>query len=226
VFAIALIAAFITAFYVARLWFRVFVGPEQTDELHEAHNTMLVPMVLLASITSVIGIGGYWFAEFLGHEGAWPAPVVYLPSLVAAGAGLALSWWAYGRLNIVLNTRPLKQRAGYIYGMLSRKLYFDLTYDTFIIRPFMRLALVFAVFDFKRIDGAVNGVARSWRDLSESGWTFDRRVIDGAVNASATGAKALGSRLRRIQGGRVQAYQRYVVGAVVLLMLWTVVKGA
>ncbi len=226
VFVIALIAAFITAFYVARLWFRVFMGPEQSDELHEAHTSMLAPMVLLASITTVIGIGGYWFAEFLGHHGAWPEPKIYLPSLVAAGAGLALGWWAYGRMNVVLNTRPLKHRAGYAYDMLSMKLYFDLTYDTFVIKPYMRLALAFAIFDFKRIDGVVNGVARSWRTLSDRGWKFDRTVIDGAVNASASGARALGSRLRRIQVGRVQAYQRYVVGAVVLLMLWTVVKGA
>ena len=37
VWAIALSGAFVTAFYVARLWFRVFTGPEQTEHPHEAH---------------------------------------------------------------------------------------------------------------------------------------------------------------------------------------------
>ncbi|TDB38732.1 MAG: NADH-quinone oxidoreductase subunit L [Actinobacteria bacterium] len=225
VFALALAAAFVTAVYVARLWFRVFTGPEQS-ELKEAHIEMLVPMGVLAAISAVIGFGSPYFAQFLGHEGEWPAAPIALTSTAVAGLGLALGWWAYGRRTKVLNTRPLKQRAGFVYGALTMKLYFDITYDFFIVRGYGLLADALAVFDTTVVDGIVNGAGAVWRSGAHVGALIDRYVIDGAVNGTATLVRAAGARVRRIQVGRIQAYQGLMVGAIVLLMLWLVVKGA
>ena len=55
---------------------------------------------------------------------------------------------------------------------------------------------------------------------------FDINVVDGAVNGLATGAKRVGAVARKLQSGRIQSYQRLVVGALVLLMLYVVLKGA
>jgi NADH-quinone oxidoreductase subunit L len=224
-FAIALAAAFVTAFYVARLWFRVFTGPRQLEGLHEGHRTMLVPMVVLAAITTVIGFAGPSLGAFLGHKIPWPDPTAAGISTVTAALGLTLGWWAYGRRSIVLNTRSLKQRAGYAYDILAQKLYFDVTYEYFIVRPFMRLAAGLAVFDLKRVDGVVNGAASVWDRVSRGSWAFDTSVIDGAVNGAAGVARALGDRARSIQTGRIQTYQRLALGALVLLLLLIVVKG-
>lgn len=226
VFALALAAAFVTAFYVARMWFRVFTGPEQTSGLKEAHIEMLVPMGVLAAVTTVIGFGSPYFAEFLGHEGEWPAAAIALMSTAVAGLGLALGWWAYGRRSQVLNTRPLKVRAGWVYSALSQKLYFDLTYDYFIVGGYTRLAGALSGFDRTVVDGIVNGSAAIWRAASEVGESIDRVVIDGVVNGTATLVRALGARVRRIQTGRVQSYQGLMLAVLVLLMLWLVVKGA
>jgi len=226
VFALALAAAFVTAVYVARLWFRVFSGPEQTTGLKEAHIEMLVPMGLLAAVTTVIGFGSPYFAEFLGHEGEWPAAAIALTSTSVAGLGLALGWWAYGRRSQVLNTRPLKVRAGWVYDALAQKLYFDLTYDYFIVRGYGRLAEALSGFDRVFVDGIVNGSAAIWRAASEVGQSIDRVVIDGAVNGTATLVRALGARVRRFQTGRVQSYQGLMLAALVMLMLWLIVKGA
>ncbi len=225
VFALALAAAFVTAVYVARLWFRVFTGPEQS-ELKEAHLEMLVPMGVLAAISAVIGFGSPYFAQFLGHEGEWPAAPIALTSTAVAGLGLALGWWAYGRRTKVLNTRPLKQRAGFVYDALAMKLYFDLTYDYFIVRGYGKIAEALAVFDTVVVDGVVNGAGAVWRSGAQVGSLIDRYVIDGVVNGTATLVRAAGARVRRIQVGRIQAYQGLMVGAIVLLMLWFVVKGA
>lgn len=229
-FAVALLAAFVTAFYVARLWFRVFAGPQQTDQLHEAHTEMIAPMVLLAAITSVLGFFGPRIGAFLGHEIPWPDPVMAATSLAVGATGLAVGWWAYGRRNIVLNTRSLKERAGYGYDMLVQKLYFDLTYEYFVIRPFAYVAAALAVFDIKRVDGMVNGVGWLWRRGADLGHSFDVRVIDGVVNGAARFARDSGVSARRIQSGRIQSYQRLAVGALVLLMLASVfllvAKGA
>ncbi len=222
---VSLLAAFVTAFYVARLWFRVFAGPHQADELHEGHREMIGPMVLLAGITAVIGFAGPALGDFFGHKIPWPDPLTAGVSSAVALSGLTLGWWAYGRPNLVLNTRSLKQRANYAYDIIAQKFYFDVTYEFFLIRPFMRLAAWAADFDLKRVDGVVNGVASGWRALADASWTFDRRVIDGAVNGAAALANDLGARVRRIQTGKIQTYQRLAVFSLVLLMLWIVVKG-
>jgi NADH-quinone oxidoreductase subunit L len=222
---ISLLAAFVTAYYVARLWFRVFTGPQQTYDLHEAHTEMLVPMGVLAAVTALIGFSSPAFAGFLGHEGEWPAIGMALTSTVVAGSGLLLGWFMYGRRTKVVNTRAIKQRAGYVYGALVNKLYLDLTYEHFIIRPYGRFAAWLGRFDGRVIDGIVNSVGRAWQALSLIGWRFDNGVVDGAVNGVGRLVRVVGDRARTLQVGRVQAYQGLVAGVLVALMLWIVVKG-
>jgi NADH-quinone oxidoreductase subunit L len=222
----ALAAAFVTAFYVARLWFRVFTGPEQSEGLREGHVEMLVPMGVLAAITAVIGFAGPALGEFLGHEIPWPDPGLAALSLGVAGAGLALGWWTYGRRSVVLNTRRIKQRVRPLYGALDQKLYFDLTYDYFIVKPYGRVAAVLGEFDRAVVDGAVNGAAGLWRAGADAGGVFDRRVLDGAINGLAALVRSAGAQLRRVQVGRVQVYQGVMLVSLVLFMLLIVVKGA
>jgi len=224
-FAAALFAAFVTAFYVARLWFRVFAGPRQAEGLHEAHMSMLAPMLLLAAITTVIGFAGPLIGEFLGHEIPWPALGTAAVSSAVALSGLVLGWWFYGRSTVVVNTRTVKDRAGYLYDALAAKFWFDLTYDRLLVRPFMRASIALAVFDFKRIDGLVNGAARAWVRIADFSWLVDGRLIDGAVNGLAAVTVSLGSSARKVQSGRIQTYQRLAIGALVLLLLVIVVKG-
>ena len=226
VFAVALLAAFVTAFYVTRLWFRVFAGPPQCEELHEAHRSMLAPMVLLAAITAVIGVLSPAFSVFVGHEGEWPAIGMALTSSAVAFSGIGLGWYFYGRRSVVVNTRTVKQRMGYVYQALVQKLYFDLTYERLIIVPYMVLTRLLAGFDLKAIDRVVNEVGRGWVALSQVSWTFDARAIDGTVNGVASAVRRAGSRARQIESGRVQTYQRLILGALVLLMIFVVVKGA
>lgn len=222
----ALIAAFVTAFYVARLWFRVFTGPAQTDDLHEGHASMLLPMGMLATITTLIGFFGPALGQFLGHEMPLPALPMALTSTGVALAGIALGWFVYGRRTRGVNTRAIKERLSYVYGVLENKLYLDLTYDYFFIKPYERLASALSAFDANVIDGVVNGAGIAWRRFASGGWTFDATVIDGLVNGTAAIIKEAGLSMRRLQSGRVRGYQMLVIGAVVLLMVWVLVKGA
>ena len=224
------VASGLTAFYMTRLYFRVFEGPEQTEHLHEGSPVMLSPMVLLAVITVFLGFGSTTFAAFLGEPGEWPSVALLLASTTVVAIGIGSGWWVYGRRSVVINTGAYKQLLGPIYGALQQKLYFDLVYEVLIIRPFMRGADLLAIFDLKGIDAVPNGVARGWVLFSTGAAVFDRVVIDGAVNGLATVSKYAGSRLRELQTGRLQGYQRLVLSAVVILMLYlvfyVVVKGA
>jgi NADH-quinone oxidoreductase subunit L len=223
---LALLAAFVTAFYVARLWFRVFAGPSQSKELHEAHASMLLPMGMLATITALIGFAGPALGEFLGHEIPLPELPMALTSTAVAAAGLGAGWFVYGRSTTVINTRAVKQRFPHAYGVFVNKLYLDLTYDYFVVKPYGQVAAALALFDTVVIDGVVNGAGALWRRFSAGGWSFDSTVVDGFVNGLAAIVKEAGASLRQIQTGRVRAYQTFVVGAVVLLIVWVLVKGA
>ncbi len=154
----ALVASALTAFYVARMLFRIFSGPEQT-ELHEGPLLMLGPLGLLAAITVVLGFASPAYASFLGGEGRWPEIWVATLSLTIATGGIVLGWWMYGRRGVVVNTRIYKERYSKLYGALVQKLFFDLVYEKAVIRPFFWFADLFAAFDRRVIDAVVNLVA-------------------------------------------------------------------
>lgn len=226
-FAGVVVASGLTAFYMTRLWFRVFAWPEQSEHLKEGHATMLAPMSLLAAITVVAGFGTTLYAAFLGHHGEWPAIELILTSVVIAGTGIALGWWFYGRPSVVVNTQAWKARFGYLYATMTQRFYFDLTYERVFIQGFTKLSDRMTGFDQKIIDGAVNGAGRGWVALASGAWAFDGVVIDGAVNGLASLSTWIGRATRRLQTGRLQSYQRLVLGAVVVLMLVLVVsRGA
>lgn len=225
-FGVAIAAAFVTALYVARLWFRVFTGPVQTEGLREGHAEMLAPMVVLAAITVAVGFASPAFGEFVAHHGEWPAPLMALTSTGVAVGGLLLGWFVFGRRSRVLNTRVIKQRTGPLYDVLVQKYYLDLTYDHFIIRPYARLAEALWRFDAGVIDGVVNGAGALWRYVARLGALIDARAIDGVVNGVGAAVRSAGDRVRRIQVGRVQVYQGLMAGALLLLMTWVIVKGA
>jgi len=226
-FALVIFASGLTAFYVTRLWFRVFTGPEQSENLKDGHKTMLAPMAVLALITLVVGFGTTLYAAFLGHEGEWPSLMMLAISLGIAGTGIGVGWWVYGRRSVVVNTQVWKQRFGYAYTVLTKGFYFDLTFDALFVRGYASFADAATALDQRWIDGAVNAVGKGWIALSSGAWTFDGTVIDGVVNGLAGLSRSVGRAFRRLQTGHLQSYQRLVIGAVVLLMLILVItRGA
>ena len=218
-FGVVVFASALTAFYMTRLWFRVFMGPEQTENLHEAHVSMLIPLSVLGIVTAVAGFGSTTFGAMVGHEIPWPSLQMIAISAVVAGSGIGAGWWVYGRRSVVANTRVWKQRFSYFYDMLSRGFYFDLTYNTLLIKGYFSFADAMTTFDQSGVDAVVNGAAKGWSRLSSVAWSFDGRVVDGAVNGLASVARSVSGVFRRLQTGRLQSYQRLVVGAVVVLML-------
>ena len=229
-FGAVIVASLLTAFYMTRLYFRVFEGPEQDAHLHEGHVSMTAPMVALALVTCGIGFTTVKFAEFLGHEGEWPSLMFIAISAVVAGSGIGAGWWVYGRRTVVINTRVVKERLAVVYWALDQKLYFDTTLERGLIQPFMAFTNALAMFDARVIDGIVNGASNGWIAVTKLSWRFDGGVIDGAVNGVATLSRRAGAGLRNLQSGRLQSYQRLVLSALVVSMLclviYVVVKGA
>ena len=193
-------------------------------------NAVSACFVSLAAITALLGAGSTMFSAFLGHEGEWPTALLITMSVLVAAVGIGTGWWVYGRRSVVVNTRVYKDRFGLAYLALQQKLLFDLAYEVLFIRPFMRAADWMWQFDARAIDAVVNLAGKAWVVLAAWSWRFDGRVIDGIVNGLASLTRNTGSGLRSLQSGRLQSYQRLVLSAVIVFMLYlvlyVVVKGA
>jgi len=202
---VALLVAAMTAFYMTRVCVRVFGGPV-CSLARESHLEMVAPMAVLAGITAVIGFSSPAFAAFLGEVKGWPDLTMAVVGSLAATAGIGLGVWVYAFAGV--DTQALRLRFPRVAVVLDRGFYFDLTYNRGLVEAFVWLADRLSAFDARVVDGMVNAAGRGWSAVSSSSWTFDARVVDGAVNGLAALVRRAGERVRTLQAGRVQSYQR------------------
>ena len=205
-----LIGTFLTGLYALRLYFYVFRGEprhaEHAAEDHgEASSTMLVPALVLALGSTVVGflaIPGVWepFED-------WLAPVVeplvtpsatqeWLTSLVAVSFGTVggyLAWRAF-RAGRELVADGAVRRA------LEHKLWFDELYDALFSRPAQVLAV-------RLRDDVEQPVVQ--RGLDE--------IAEGTLDASAV--------LGRAQSGLLRTYAlAFAVSVSILALVFLVVR--
>jgi NADH-quinone oxidoreductase subunit L len=189
------VAAFMTAFYIARLMFMTFHGEARAAEetMHHAHEApwvMLIPLIVLAIGAAVLGgfldgdfvgpgRGGFWKTAILvlpGHNALASAETVpfvvrWLPLLCGIG-GLGTAYVFY----IVSPQIPLRlaQQFRIIYLFMLNKWYFDELYDRLFVHPAMVLGDgLWKGGDGLLIDGlGPDGIAAVTRDLSQQASRF------------------------------------------------------
>jgi NADH-quinone oxidoreductase subunit L len=183
------VAAFMTAFYIARLMFMTFHGePRAAEEtMHHAHEApwvMLIPLIVLAIGATVLG--GFLDGDFVGQGRGtfWKTSILVLPgqdSLAAAEAiPFVVRWlplllgiagigtaYVFYILNPLIPVR-LAQQFRALYLFILNKWYFDELYDLLFVRSAMIIGDgLWKSGDGLLIDGlGPNGVAAVTRDLS------------------------------------------------------------
>jgi NADH-quinone oxidoreductase subunit L len=218
-YAMGLVAALLTAFYMARLMAMTFLGPNRTGEqerahLHEAPWIMTGPLVVLGALSAVGGVLN--LPHFVGGHAAlerWLEPVMeparqfshlVMPEgsteylLVGAAVAIGVLGLWLGFRTTLAQRIPTAHDAPPDTGfalVLNRKYYVDELYDALVVRPvewFSRVVL--------------------WRGV-------DQGVVDGAgVNGSAVVSRLLGGGLRLLQTGQVGVYVvLFLVGAIWVL---------
>jgi NADH-quinone oxidoreductase subunit L len=197
IFAVALATAFLTAFYMARLWFRVFTGIPRLkgSHAHESDYKMLSPMIFLAALVVLAGPTIVMFGEFVGSETEWPQLAMALTSSVVALGGIGLGWVLFGNGR---DPEAKKARESRIYMIITNKYFLDVIADN---------------------------IAAGYNLLSKQVNWFDKKVINGVVNGVGVACRWSGSKLRLLQAGRVQVYQRMVIAAVIVLVVVAVYVG-
>jgi NADH-quinone oxidoreductase subunit L len=222
-FAVGVLTAGMTAFYMFRLVSLTFEGRfrgshEQEHHLHESPRTMTIPLVVLAFLSIVGGFVGLPRVVSDGGNliGRFLAPIVpELPGAAAGGelahatewlliavstafaaGGVYLGWQWYARDDGRVPARIAAASPG-VYALVRDKFRVDELYDALFVRPF-------------------DAVARAlWK-------VVDVLVIDGILNASAFLVELTGDLLRFLQTGNVRNYALTFFLGLVALMIFVV----
>jgi NADH-quinone oxidoreductase subunit L len=219
-YAVGLLTALLTSFYMFRLLFLTFHGKQRYDEhhvhVHESPWSMLGPLVVLAigsvisgwfALPSFFG-GADYFANFLSpvlgaHEGVeglseaaahnleWGLAGV---AVVTATIGFFVALWLY--LKQPGKPEQLAKSLKGAYSTLYNKYYVDELYAAVVVRPLVWISdhVLWNIVDVEAIDGTVNGIAR--------------------------GATSVGDTVRHTQSGNTRSYAAWVVvGALVVIAI-------
>ncbi len=213
-YGLGLAGAVLTAFYMFRLVYLTFYGEDRSPHdgagrhVHESPPAMTVPLVLLALLSALGGLLGLpvllgeranLFGRFLsgafGHAAPHPTVstelLLILAATASALAGIALAYVFYRR-EPGLPDR-VARRFPAVHRLLVGKYYVDEAYDAVVVRPLVR--------------GAETVYAR-----------FDLKVVDGALNGSAAAADLAGKGLVRLQSGLLRDYAlAFLIGVIVFL---------
>jgi NADH-quinone oxidoreductase subunit L len=215
---IGAVTAFLTAFYIFRLFIMTFEGKPRFDvhhlHVHDAPPTMLIPLWALAALSFVggwIGIpsmlgGGDNFDKFLepvfdSAQAKMPSMfftessteyILMIVSVLLCVAGIYVAYVAYKKKPEL--SAKLRKAVGDFYEIILNKYYIDEIYRAVIVQP-----IVYVSDKYLR------------RGLDEI-------VIDGTVNGTGKTIAFIGKMVRKIQTGFVQNYALvFVIGIVIIV---------
>ena len=219
-YAVGMLTALLTAYYMTRQVFMVFFGQARWHDAsadhgahgdfkpHESPRVMLIPLVVLA-VLSVVGGGMQLpFSKNLHFLEHWLEPVIEESERKIS------STWAYENKYVLLGVAVIVALAGIALSLavyakrrlpaveprvLENAWYYDATVARLVGGPGK---------------SAFDGITR-----------FDARVVDGAVNGAGAVARHLGGLVRRSQTGFVRAYAALIAVGAVALLAWFVWRG-
>ena len=198
IYAVGLFTAFLTAFYMSRLFFVAFMGPEKAENHpHESPWSMTIPLLILAFFSVVggwVSLPEHNFAYFV-HYGEFEKEAINWGlagiSVLAGLLGIGLAYIIY--IKKTITSESIVARFPLVYKVLRNKYYVDELY-LWIIHNVM--------------DGL--GKVLYW---------FDIYIIDGIVNGIAIITRGSGKTLRRTSTGQVQTYAMVFFFAIVVIFM-------
>lgn len=219
---LGVLTAFMTAFYMFRMWFMVFKGQpnegtrhatEHGHHKHEAPVAMLLPLVVLSVLAFGSGfslfIGDGFFGSIYYHDAhilsieerlveVFTSPLTYV-SIVAAVSGIMLAYFSFYKTKVSAEKIVAKGFPKAMRQLLLDRYKFPVAYDKIGYAGVYGFSLL--------LD------------------KFDRYVIDGTVNAISTFLMGAGKVVRKAQTGFVQNYATLLVAGVSLIVVLLYVVG-
>jgi len=205
IYGIGLFTAFLTAFYMSRLFFVVFMGPEKPqNHTKESPWSMTIPLMILAFFSvfgGFVALPEHNFAYYV-HYGAHHHEEIdwFLAgiSVLAGLIGIGLAYITY--VKHVISADGVARRFSGVYKLLKNKYYIDELY----------LWLIHNVID---------GMAKVL-------YWFDIYIVDGIVNGLALVTRGSGKVLRRTNTGQLQTYAMvFFIAVVAIFMVFAFGEG-
>jgi len=204
IYYIALVTSGLTAFYMFRLYFRIFWN--RGAIVHGAHHgeggfVMMMPLVLLAVGAALSGF--IHFGNFVSSDGKPLESVFHLQfsiAPVALGlAGIAAATWLYRKQSN--KSESIAKSLNGFYTAAYHKFYID----------------EFYLFVTKKIIFNLIGRPAAW---------FDKNVVNGMIDLTGDSTLGLSEKIKGFQSGKVQQYGIYflagVIGlAVLFIYIWS-----
>jgi NADH-quinone oxidoreductase subunit L len=207
--AVGLVTALLTAFYMTRLMWMTFGGGKRWDDgvhPHESPRVMVAPLAALGALAAAGGLVNTPWKLTLEHflepafeavnlthpPGGWTPWVLAIVSVAAGLVGIGLATLRY-------RSRVPAEDAG-AWKLLNRGYYVDDAYAAALVGG--------------------GGAAARW--AAEG---FDSRGIDGAVNGIARVTGWVAERMRPLQSGFVRSYGVAVLAGAVGLLAWFLARG-
>jgi NADH-quinone oxidoreductase subunit L len=211
-FALGVVVAALTSFYMFRLIYVVFLGKGRShaaDHAHEVPGVMAWPLRVLAVFSVIGGLIGFEaiYGTQFGHAGEHHSflyqliyPVVHAPGAALSGLAAAILGFFLARsLYRDVAEDPLPSRLGGLSRAMRDRFYWDEIYEATVIRVHEMIATI-------------------------AGW-LDRWIIDGlAVRGTHGTTELVGRALRLLQTGNLQTYAFLFALGVALLLYLALVK--
>lgn len=217
----AMLTSLLTAFYIARLVFKVFFGASRLKtvnaniepEAHEGDWLLFLPMVILAlcSLFPLFSFNPFnyeqsWlfkgFAATISTEGVSSYHVLVPITVSLLSIGMVIIAYA---VYVKQRMQWLKLH-GFLFNVSYNQWYIDRFYNGVIVKLVVVLGKVLYWFDQYMLDGFVNLLASTGIVLSKISAWFDHYIIDGILHMITDMVKQAGNFIRGFQTGRVQGY--------------------
>lgn len=212
------LTSWLTAFYISRLIFKVFLAkPKDSNQLsiqltHEAPRPMTYVLIVLAFFCTFILFSWNPFS----HENSWlwkgfhfaEFQEIYLlhsiiPMVVNVGSLILIyyAYYIYAKRDTFLFSEKY-----FLVRLSKQEWYFNEIYRFIFTRPVEQLSSLSYKFDQYIIDGFVSKLVLLISILSTLSDWFDRRVVDGLVNGIGGLSRYIGQIFRNFQSGKLQHY--------------------
>ena len=194
IWAIAMFTAFLTAFYMFRMYFIVFVAPNHHDEHYVyTSKTITIPLLILAigaigagflNLPTIFG-GNHFVDSWLGqlhskhiHMDHITEYVLMALSVIVAATGIMAAYSKYANFNV---NKPEDET-----GLIGNKFYIDEIYNILFVQSSKKLSTF--------IDKVI-----------------DEKIIDAFIMNSSIGFVNIGKKVAMIQNANVRFYAAFML---------------
>ena len=214
--------SFLTAYYIFREGFVMFYGEERhrehfEEEPKESPSIMLIPMLILAIGSLVVGFFEGWYVGVLGDRKEIHLDIA-ISSVVIALAGIGLAYLVF--VKRVLDPEKLYQSLKPMHTTFKEQFFTEKLYHKILARGYMKTSrAMFVVGDRFVIDGLINLLNFIYFRVVKFLWIkLDVFTVDLFVNGVAKLSFKFGRKASVIQTGLLNNYIAFLLLGLVVLI--------